>query len=70
MGQPKERMVMMVSKKVLRDKELVVMKTKVLMTGMCITIRMRTQLRNGMVSSMVLIVTMKTMTMPLMLLSF
>ena len=70
MGQPKERMVMMVSKKVLRDKELVLMKTKVLMTGMCIRIRMGTKLQNGMVSSMVIIMTMKTMTMPLMLLSF
>ena len=70
MGQPKERMVMMVSKKVLQDKEIVVMKTKVLMTGMCIRIRMGTKLQNGMVSSMVIIVTMKTMTMPLMLLSF
>ena len=70
MGQPKEMMVMLVSKKVLGDKELVVMKTKVLMTGMCIRIRMGTQLRNMMMSSMMLIVTMKIMTMPLMLLSF
>ena len=51
MGQPNERMVMMVSKKVVQDKEIVVMKTKVLMTRLWIRIRMGTKLQNGMVAN-------------------
>ena len=51
MGQPKERMEMMVSKKVVQDKEIVVMKTKVLMTRLWIRIRMGTKLQNGMVAN-------------------